>query len=138
KAKITSFEKEINALMEIAGVETEEEYFRTARELEDKEMLLNRKTELEQQIRPVFSEEVTNEILTKEISQYELERKINKLKELINDCQHEVSDLNKQLATVELEIRQMETSDSNSEAAFSYQIELEKLNALAKEWAITQ
>lgn len=138
KAKITSFEKEINALMEVAGVETEEEYFRTARELEDKEKLLNRKTELEQQIRPVFSEEVTNEILTKEISQYELERKINNLKELINDCQHEVSDLNKQLATVELEIRQMETSDSNSEAAFSYQIELEKLNALAKEWAITQ
>src|SRR5690606_27721822 len=129
KAKITSFEKEINALMEVAGVETEEEYFRTARELEDKEKLLNRKTELEQQIRPVFSEEVTNEILTKEISQYELERKINNLKELSNDCQHEGSDFNEQVATVELEIRQMESSDSISYGAFMYLMELEIFHA---------
>lgn len=138
KAKITSFEKEINALMEVANVETEEEYFKTARELADKKALLERKMELEQQIRPVLPRELTDEILTKEISQHELESKINNLKELINDCQQEISDLNKQLAAVELEIGQMETSDSNSEAAFLYQIELEKLNALAEEWAIAQ
>jgi len=137
KTKIDSFNHEINALFDVANVREEEEYFQQARELKEKEELTERASELNRQIKSLH-QGMTDDEMAKPLAEDELDEKIASLKGEIEDCQVEISDFQKQLAAVDMEIEQMESADSNSEAALIYQVEREKLNALAKEWAISQ
>ncbi|MEI3607102.1 AAA family ATPase [Pseudogracilibacillus sp. SE30717A] len=136
--KMASYEKEILGLLSIARVKDEEEYFKNAREIEDKAKLMNRVNDLEQQLTPLRKSGQSFHHFLEGINQEEIDRKVTSLKEEINDCQTTISDLNKQLAAVEMMIKQMEKSENNSKAAFTYQMEKDKLNKLAEEWAISQ
>src|SRR5699024_3241352 len=127
----------IYALFDVANVREEEEYFQQARELKEKEELTERASELNRQIKSLH-QGMTDDEMAKPLAEDELDAKIASLKGEIEDCQVEISDFQKQLAAVDMEIEQMESADSNSEAALIYQVEREKLNALAKEWAISQ
>lgn len=136
--KIDSYQNEMHALMEIANVDQEEAYFKVARELEEKAYLLDRKIKIEQQMKPMFSSEIMKRLLTEQVNQHEIELRITHVKKQIKADQSVIAKKNKQLATVEMTIEQMEKSDSLSKTTFRYQLEQNKLNELAQEWALFQ
>ncbi len=138
KVKIDSYEKEVAGFLNLAHVKDEEEYFKAARKIEEKKKTMERVAELEKQVVPLWNNDKPEERFVEDVNQEEVEEKIASLKDEVNDSQVTISDVNKQLASVEVMIKQMEKSESNSQATFEYQLEKEKLNQLAEEWAISK
>jgi len=136
--KIFAYEHEIDRLLKIANVQDEEAYFKVSREIKERESLLEQKTKLEQQIGSMFSNETIDDLLKKELNRPELEMNISQLKQKLEESQSSVTEKHKLLASIETEINQMEMSDSNSEATLYYQMERDKLEKLAKKWAVYQ
>lgn len=134
--KIKVFEAEIRFLFNVAEVTDEEAYFKVANELAEKRHLIEEKRKIEQQVTTMFPNDFKEKLLTENMNYNEIEFTIIQLKEQIQSSQSDISAINKQLATVQMEIEQMEISDDISKTAFIYQVEQDKLNVLAKKWAV--
>jgi len=84
----------------------------------------------------MFSKDNSKKLFENEWNENELEIKINQNRKEISNNEKVISNGNRQLATIEMEMKQMEMSDDTSKIAFLYEMERNKLNELAEKWSI--
>lgn len=134
--QISVYEIEIAQLFEIAGVADEEEFFQQSNQLAEKNKLLEQKDSIIQQLYLTIHEEELNQVLKESINEDEISLNIEQIQEEIKALEEEKDFKNKQLAQLQIEIQQLEMSDDISKTAYLFEMEKEKLNQLAKKWAI--
>lgn len=130
------YQHELDALLEIAEVKEEEDFLKAAKALEEQERWQQEKRKIETQISTMFPDAFTEKLLEESFHSNEIELEITQLRTKMKKSESILADANKQLAAVEMELKQMEMSDDNSKTTFKYQMAHEKLNELAKEWAV--
>lgn len=134
--KVDVFTSEINRLLEIAGVDNEEDYYKRASQLEEKRKLKEALNKIEQQINNTFPSTIRKRMFNNEINLQTVQLELKIIKEKISEL--DSSDLmeNKRLAEVEHKIKEMEQSEDFSKSEFIFQMQRDEMNELAQKWAI--
>lgn len=127
--------QQINELFETTDVSDEESFYKKSRQVEEELGLEKIHNELSDQLQAVFSKESLSEIIKQEIDEYSVQREVEQLQTRISEAEAERDELKQKLTTLQVEIEQLESSDDYSYATHLYELELDKLNALADEWA---
>jgi len=136
--KIKAYQDELDELLSVANSVDEEDFYKKARNITEQEELLQKKSSIEQRITSTFPKEVIEMLLTEEMDPQQIELTIVQLQEQLSSLQSSITEMNKQLAAIETEMKQMEVSENYSKVKFHYQIEKDKLTQLAEEWAVVQ
>lgn len=137
KQKMHVFEKEMAALYEIAHVNTEESFIKKGKQQQERRDLRDKQTELEHQLSTIFSGKSWKTMLhddsLHESTLVELEERykldMENLETALDKKRQELADINATLAT-------MESSEEFSQALHRTQMELDRVNKLAREWAV--
>lgn len=136
REKIAVYEAEISQLFDIAQVMDEEQYFQRAKQLTEKNRLMEQKETLLQQLYMSVSEAELERLLQESFDEADITIEIEQLAEQMEEFENEKENKTKQLAQLQLEITQLEMSEDVSKTAYLYEMEKDKLNRLAKKWAI--
>src|SRR5699024_9540736 len=116
------YQKELQGLFTVANAKTEEAFLQVANQLSkrhDIEIAIN---QIKQQLRSMFSEEETAQLLQTNMTANELELSVEKLENQLNENKQKQATLDKQMTTLELEIKQLEKSNDHSTAIHTQQI----------------
>src|SRR5699024_8900788 len=121
------YQKELYALFTVAHVETEDAFLQVANQLTKRRDIELAIDQIKQQLRSMFSEEEIEKLIQTDGTAYELESSVEKLKNQLNENKQKQVTLDKQITTLELEIKQLEKSDDHSTAIYTQQIAEEAL-----------
>lgn len=142
KQRLTTLQEEksvineqIEQLFKASKVTDEEQFYEMARVMKEKVELGQTYTTLNDQLESVFSDKKLKLIIEQHIDEYTLQREVDQLEQKIKESTLERESLQQQLATLQVEIEQLESSDDYSYATHVYEFERDKLNELAEEWA---
>lgn len=130
------YQKELDALFTVAHVETEDAFLQVANQLTKRRDIELAIDQIKQQLRSMFSEEEIEKLIQTDGTAYELESSVEKLKNQLNENKQKQVTLDKQITTLELEIKQLEKSDDHSTAIYTQQIAEDTLQQYADEWAV--
>src|SRR5699024_2582121 len=130
------YQKELYALFTVAHVETEDAFLQVANQLTKRRDIELAIDQIKQQLRSMFSEEEIEKLIQTDGTAYELESSVEKLKNQLNENKQKQVTLDKQITTLELEIKQLEKSDDYSTAIYTQQIAEDTLQQYADEWAV--
>lgn len=136
KEKISVYEVEKRALFTVAQTEEEEEFYRIAY---DNEKITRVETELSAikgQIEQLFHEDEMEALWQSKASMAELEAEIKAWQIEEEKLSEEIATLHRTLASIDLQIEQLEESGTLSNLHFSYEIEKSVLNELAEQYAV--
>ncbi|WP_164669581.1 ATP-binding protein [Virgibacillus doumboii] len=137
KKKMQVYEKEITDLFSIAGSETEDEFIKQGRLLEEKRSHERELAQLNDQLVRILPEEIRQEVLQKEvIPDGELDVHHKQISEQLKLLEKEIDDNRKAFADINAELSNMESSESYSEMLHRYSMEQEQLRKLAEEWSV--
>lgn len=134
--KISTYEKEVDTLFAIAETKSEEDYYRRADELNEKQQVQERLQELMVQISTIFPQADWQAFIEEQSNQAELEQAQEAAQEKISLTEERLEELRQQQAELHADLRAMESSETHSEAMHRFDMETEQLNKLAQEWAI--
>lgn len=134
--KMSAFEQEIHALLELAEVTDEEAFYQKASQLELKQELIAKKEKIREQFSSVFTQLEWENLVKASLNARDLEVKHHDLKKAIAEIDMKIEEKRQQLADVQALLENMESSEAYSTSLHRFYIEQEKLNELAKEWAI--
>lgn len=130
------YQKELDALFTVAHVETEDAFLQVANQLTKRQDIELAIGQIKQQLRSMFSEEEIEELIQTDGTAYELESSVETLTNQLNENKQKQVTLDKQITTLELEIKQLEKSDDHSTAIYTQQIAEDTLQQYADEWAV--
>src|SRR5699024_8993600 len=130
------YQKELYALFTVAHVGTEDAFLQVANQLTKRRDIELAIDQIKQQLRSMFSEEEIEKLIQTDGTAYELESSVEKLKNQLNENKQKQVTLDKQITTLELEIKQLEKSDDYSTAIYTQQIAEDTLQQYADEWAV--
>lgn len=134
--QISLYEREIIELFQIAQVADEEQFFQRANELKEQKNLLEQKDSILQQILLTISEEELKQMFIHPLQKDEMTLQHEQMIKELENLEEEKIAKNKQIAQLQVEIEQLEISDDPSTTTYLYEMEKDKLNQLAKKWAI--
>lgn len=134
--KISVYEQEKNALFMIAQTDEEEMFYRIAYENEKINELDKQLQDIKSQMEQLFYGDEITQLWQSTATIEELESEIFILKSEQEDLLAEAADMNRMIAAIEIEIEQLEQSGSLSDVHFSYEMEKNKLNELAEQYAV--
>lgn len=129
------YQSELYALFTVANVETEEVFLQVANQLTKKHNIELAMEQILQQLRAMFSDKEIEELLRTNMTAHELEFAVENLDNQLKENKETQTTLDKQITTLELEIRQLEKSDNHSTAIYTQQIAEDTLQQYANEWA---
>src|SRR5690625_5200435 len=135
--QIQLYEIEITKLYTFAKVNSEEAFLKAAKNKTEKQQLSAEMEKIEEQIESMFSKDNSKKLFENEWNENELEIKINQNRKEISNNEKVISNGNRQLATIEMEMKQMEMSDDTSKIAFLYEMERNKLNEIGRAHVLT-
>ncbi|WP_235794688.1 ATP-binding protein [Virgibacillus salidurans] len=136
KQKMDTYKKEITALLEIAQVETVDEFYRKSKQLEEKQEIEATITKSLDQLSVTFSQASLKNLLEANPDQDELEVAHQQSQSKIDQFETDINEKRHQLADVNATLKTLESSESLSETTHRFQMETEQLNKHAKQWAI--
>lgn len=128
--------KEIEKLLTIADLETEEEFYQKAKRFSKQQDRRKKMAETKKQLEIVFSSRLWKEVYQGKQDELELtvqKRNINKEIEQLNKV---LEQKRQQLADVHAQLKTMEKSESYPELMHRYTMEQEQAKKLAYEWAV--
>ncbi|AIF45215.1 AAA family ATPase [Virgibacillus sp. SK37] len=134
KEKLRPYETEIKQLFEVAQVDKEDTYYFKARQLQEKQELEKEKTTLARQLNNFFDDQEEDHSL--EWQEEELASRSQQIKKEEIELQKNIEKKRQELANIRAEILQMETSETHSYKLHQYEMKKERVNELAKEWAV--
>lgn len=133
---IATYEREKLKLFTIAGVKTEEAYYQKAKQFEEQNNAREGVNRTYQQLLNLFNKEEIDQLMGKKLEKHTLQFNNKQLTQKINELEIYLSDKKDMLATLNVEILQMESSESYSETMHEFNMEEEKLAALVIEWSV--
>src|SRR5699024_4327820 len=122
KEEHSLYQKELDALFTVAHVETEDAFLQVANQLTKRQDIELAIDQITQQLKSMFSEQDIEELLQTDGTAYELESSIETLTHQLDENKQKQVTLDKQITTLELEIKQLEKSDDHSTAIYTQQI----------------
>ena len=134
--EILVYEQEIQSLFHYAGVDSEEDFVQLATKVEQKEHLEQEKLSIERQFATMFTEQEVQMLFVQTIDEQELIVRLQSLEEKLQKNKQDQSEVEQQIATIEMEIKQLEISNDHSTAIYKHQMQIDKLQQYATEWAI--
>ncbi|WHX24757.1 AAA family ATPase [Virgibacillus halodenitrificans] len=134
KEKLHPYETEIRQLYEVAQVDTEDSYYFKARQVQEKLELEKKKTTLVRQLNNFFDDQ--EEKHNVDWQEEELASRAQQIKTEEIELQKNVEKKRQELANIRAEILQMETSETHSYKLHQFEMKKDRLNELAKEWAV--
>src|SRR5699024_8845311 len=134
--KISVYEQEKNALFTIAQTEDEEMFYRIAYDNEKINDLDKHVQDIKTQMEQLFYGDEVTQLWqsTATVDEPESERLIWKKEQ--EALLAETAEMNRNLATIEIEIEQLEQSGTLSDLHFAYEMEKNELNELAEQYAV--
>src|SRR5699024_8209031 len=134
--KINLYEQEISHLFSIANVTKEEDFRKNANKLQEKQALEQKVEELNEQLSIMFSEDVWCQIVKSNLSQKNLDLLEQKYTLEINELEDQAEQVRQQLADLNADLLNMESSGSYSNTMHQFYMEKEQLKKLTLDWAI--
>jgi len=136
--KIRIIEEEIVKLFSISQVKNEEEFYKVNQLLIEQTALEKELKKFNIQLENTFSPTLKEKVISQgwDVSRIQLE--ITTVENKLAELEEEQDGLNRQLATTQYEILEIESSEQFSQAAFYFQMKRDELNELAEQWAIFQ
>src|SRR5699024_8677579 len=134
--KISVYEQEKNALFTIAQTGDEEKFYRIAYDNEKINALDKQLQDIKSQIEQLFYGDEVNQLWQSTATVDELENETHIWKREQEALLAETAEMNRNLATIEIEIEQLEQSGTLSDVHFSYEMEKNELNELAEQYAV--
>lgn len=136
--ELFSYKTAINQLFNIAGVESEEQFYEAANKVKHYQQLTKAKNKCLQQLALTFSHEDKKEIIEQTFNENKVELKIKTLLEKIDQKELQLKKERAELADVEATLKHIETSDEFSEITHQIELEQQTLSELALEWTVLQ
>ncbi|MFC2947942.1 ATP-binding protein [Virgibacillus sediminis] len=130
------YQQEIEELWKAADVETEEAYYRKARQSEEKLAIETEIKRLEDQLDSIFPDGTWKGIIEQTPKENELENSQRKRQETLKELEEKLDLSRQQLADAKAAISTMESSEDYSHTLHQFSVEKEKLRALAHQWAV--
>lgn len=134
--RIAVHQQELAELLQKAQVETEEEFYKLANYLKEKRELEAALEANKQQLDSIFPQHSWASIVKEELDPFSLEERAQALESLATTTETEIDEIQKKLTEVKMELKKLEGSDAYSSKLHQFEMEKEKLNQLAKDWAI--
>lgn len=133
--QIQLYEREIERLFEHAAVSSYEEYVVRSQQVDNHQQLTRRKEQFISQLNVMFDAEIKAAIIGRTLHLSEVTYQLEGLTMQASELLETIKKLQTDLATIDVEIGLMESSEAYSEAVFRLEVEKENLNKAAKEWA---
>ncbi len=137
KQKMHIYEQEIAGLIAFAKTETEDEFLKQARQLEEKQKHEAELEQLTEQIARILpSKEEYKALLQEDIQENELEVFQEQITAQIDKLENEIDQMRQERADIDADLSNMESSETHSEVLHRYNMEQEQLGKLAEEWSV--
>ncbi|MGM8212067.1 AAA family ATPase [Virgibacillus sp. W0430] len=134
--KITTYENEIYGLFKQANVRTEDAYFEVADLWDEQVNIQAAYKESYEELRVRFSKQLIEKWQKEVPDAKALEQKERDVKRNLQQLEAELEKKRQQAANLQAEIGNLERSEALSYATYRLEIEKEKLQNLAQEWAV--
>lgn len=134
--KMSIYEQEISKLFKVAQVSSEEDYHKKAKQLTEKQAVARELQKVIKQLSATFSHDTWKKYADCNDTQTEIYSQEQQKKSQISDLENQMEQVRQQLADVNADIDQMESSESYSETMHQYYMEKEQLKKLSIDWAI--
>lgn len=132
--EISHYEREIEQLFALANVTDEESFYEKVKRYEEKRSLIERKEKLYKQLRSTFSNQSIEYILNEQKDRTELQQQLDLLEAKMSEYEKQIATLNRDLATLEVKLNELESSAERSETNFQFYVERDKTYELAKQY----
>ncbi|MGP4106575.1 AAA family ATPase [Virgibacillus sp. L01] len=138
KQKMHVYEQEIAGLIAFAKTETEDEFLKQAKQLEEKQKHEAELEQLAEQIARILpnKEEYKALLEQEDIQENELEVLQEQITAQIDKLENEIDQMRQERADIDADLSNMESSESHSEVLHRYNMEQEQLEKLAEEWSV--
>ncbi|WP_067729818.1 ATP-binding protein [Oceanobacillus damuensis] len=136
KQKMQTYEIEIDHLLEIAEVETEESFYYQARQFKEKSGLKQELRKTVTQLSKILPQETIQEYTEQTATEEELEAKMQEISTSIGLLEEQLESEREKQAALKAELAAMETSESYSNSMHQYEMQSEELRKLAREWSV--
>jgi uncharacterized protein YhaN len=134
--ELNMYQMEIKPLFSAADVEDEEAFYERASQLATKKSLEKELASITQQLHGLFSPDEVQALLQKQLDETELESKEFSIRKMITDVTNNMNVNNRKLATLEMQVKTLESSDGASMIKHRLQLEKNLLNEQAKKWSM--
>ena len=128
--------QEQRALFQAAGVNGENEFYKTAENHNKKEAMLQEMNSIKEQLQNLFSESKTEELLASTMNSVQLENRKEQVEQSIKEMEEAISNTHHQLGELQAQVERLEKAEDTSQLNFTYELDRNKLNEQAKEWAV--
>lgn len=136
KKRITVHENEMNELFRIANTKTEEDFYGVASYLTEKEQVEEAIERNKKQLNSILQEGEWKALVLDDINEGTLVNRKQVIEQEQVEFHQELENLRSEFAEVNAELKRLEGSEATSQKMHQFEMEKEKLNALAKEWSI--
>lgn len=136
--EINVHQRDKDELFQMAGARTEEEFHEIARYNAEKKRLEDELKMTERQLSALFPEKEWKAFAQERPDAFELENSQKETEKEQREISRQMEETREKLADVYAELKRMEGSEVYSEKLHQLEMEKEKLNRLAKEWAIVK
>src|SRR5699024_10857248 len=128
--------QEQRALFQAAGVNGENEFYKTAENHNKKEEMLQEMNSIKEQLQNLFSESKTEELLASTMNSVKHEKRKEKVEQCIKEMEEAISNTHHQLGELQAQVERLAKAEDTSQLNFTYELDRNKLNEQAKEWAV--
>lgn len=134
--RIVTFEKELQALFNLAKVETEEAFYQKARKIEERIQIKGARNKTYDQLERIFQNESWKVYLSSTETENDLEWEIKETEKNVKALQDRLIQIDKELAKLGSQLDMMESGTNYSDQLHQFELEQEEFNELAKKWAV--
>lgn len=134
--RMSVYTDEMNQLFAIAHTNSEEEFYKRANAVAEKAKLESALEMTKRQLDTAFPNNTWKVFIHEQFDALELQQLQEALEVNITSFDGSIEASRTQLAEINAELKRLESSDAHSEKIHQFEIEKEKLNRLAKEWAM--
>jgi len=136
KQKMQTYESEIQQLFHTAGVDSEEAFYQQAKKLHEKNAIDKDMEKAVSQILKMLPEHDVKRFINNPGSEANLEIDRKETESVIEQIEASMEHVREELADKKAQLAVLESSESFSNSMHQFEMEKEKLNKMAKEWAI--
>lgn len=135
KEKVAVYDEEVNKLFMYAQVKDEEAYLQLASDVNRQQTIRAEMERIEQSLMKLLSEQEFDRLLQQTMDENDLTLRQNMYQKELSEIEQQQTALNKSIATIEMEINQLELSEDHSTAIYQQQVEQDTLQQMARKWA---
>src|SRR5699024_4865477 len=133
---INTYQNKIKQLYHMANVNDEESFYKKANDLERFEQLQISINKINAQFLSIFKSEDWNHLIHSIPKKSVHEMEIQNNKADIEKIENKIENIRQQIADFHADLLRMETSEDYSRAMYQFDLEKNKLNDMAREWAV--